>query len=84
MAKNKFLFKRKVPSTSTSSLGLMAIPYTTVSVSVPPPSVVALWMICGGVAAAVLIKLINCNDDEDGVSFNFCIHDVYVVDAEAR
>ena len=58
----------------------MAIPYTAVSVSVPPPEVVALWMICGGVAAAVLIKLINCNDDEDGVvSLNFCIHDVYVL-----
>ena len=57
---------------STSSLGLMAVPYTVGVGSAPLAAAVALWMIGGGVAAAVLVELINCNDEE-GVVSSFAI-----------
>ena len=50
----------------------MAVPYTAVSGSAPLAAAVALWMIGGGVAAAVLVELINCNDEE-GVVSSFAI-----------
>ena len=36
----------------------MAVPYTAVSGSAPLAAAIALWMIGGGVAAAVLVELI--------------------------
>ena len=70
---------------STSSLGLMAVPYTALSGSAPLAAAVALWMIGGGVAAAVLVELINCNDEEGVVSFAiFAYMMCMLFDAEAR